>query len=313
MSVEMRRGYADTPFGQLFFVETGYGEPLILLHASPRSSSMWQELMPLLGNHYRLIAVDLPGFGESAPPPVPNGRADVAAMARSVFCALDALDLRKAHLCGIHTGAFIAAHAAVNVPERTGSLALVGYPFIESDAEIIRFFGGQVPVPGASRYGPFPDGSHLMMLWMAAYGQVEKNWLLRGGPRDPTRDEQGRNPTPHRLPHAFLTAKELAFIDRYMTDARRARYLAEVYSVMIAPSADLLARIIVPTLHIDPASVYESPYCRRGCRVASIVPRAHNIELANTDDNLAEFDAATLARPLREFFAAHPLPDRLHP
>ena len=41
----MKRGYADTPEGQIHFRTDGAGEPVLLLHQSPRSSRMYVKLI----------------------------------------------------------------------------------------------------------------------------------------------------------------------------------------------------------------------------------------------------------------------------
>ena len=54
----------------VFYREAGpVGAPVILLlHGYPTSSHMFRGLMPLLANHFRLIAPDLPGFGQTVAP-----------------------------------------------------------------------------------------------------------------------------------------------------------------------------------------------------------------------------------------------------
>jgi pimeloyl-ACP methyl ester carboxylesterase len=54
----------------VFYRESGpVGAPVILLlHGYPTSSHMFRGLMPLLANHFRLIAPDLPGFGQTVAP-----------------------------------------------------------------------------------------------------------------------------------------------------------------------------------------------------------------------------------------------------
>lgn len=48
--------------------EEGQGRPVLLLHGAPDSYEMWLPLMTHLTNHYRTIAPDLPGFGQSTLP-----------------------------------------------------------------------------------------------------------------------------------------------------------------------------------------------------------------------------------------------------
>ena len=53
----MKRGYADTPHGQIHYMTMGEGEPLLLLHQTGSSRQYWK-LMPLLAGSYRTFAPD---------------------------------------------------------------------------------------------------------------------------------------------------------------------------------------------------------------------------------------------------------------
>ena len=46
----------------------GCGPPIVLLHSSMSSKSQWRELIDSMRDRYRLIAIDLLGYGESAMP-----------------------------------------------------------------------------------------------------------------------------------------------------------------------------------------------------------------------------------------------------
>lgn len=46
--ITVRYRYADTPLGQLHYAEAGEGEPIVLLHQTPRSLDEFAELQPLL-------------------------------------------------------------------------------------------------------------------------------------------------------------------------------------------------------------------------------------------------------------------------
>lgn len=55
----------------IFYREAGLADApaVLLLHGFPSSSRMWEPLLPLLADRYRLIAPDYPGFGHSSAPP----------------------------------------------------------------------------------------------------------------------------------------------------------------------------------------------------------------------------------------------------
>ena len=52
----------------LAYRRTGAGEPLVLLHPLGSSHRAWDPVVPALARHFDVIAVDLPGFGDSEKP-----------------------------------------------------------------------------------------------------------------------------------------------------------------------------------------------------------------------------------------------------
>jgi pimeloyl-ACP methyl ester carboxylesterase len=100
--------------------EAGTGPALVLLHAGIADRSMWAEhLPPLAAAGFRVIAPDLPGFGES-----PEGAGPLAPW-QDVLGLLDALGIEDAALAGDSFGAAVALRVAVVAPERVRALALV--------------------------------------------------------------------------------------------------------------------------------------------------------------------------------------------
>ncbi|MFC7641625.1 alpha/beta fold hydrolase [Streptosporangium lutulentum] len=53
----------------MHYVTAGQGEPLLLLHGTPKNHFYWYKLIPLLTEHFTVIAPDLRGFGHSDKPP----------------------------------------------------------------------------------------------------------------------------------------------------------------------------------------------------------------------------------------------------
>jgi pimeloyl-ACP methyl ester carboxylesterase len=62
---------ADVDGVKVFYREAGSPKSpkLLLLHGFPSASHMFRDLIPLLADHFHIIAPDLPGFGQSAMPP----------------------------------------------------------------------------------------------------------------------------------------------------------------------------------------------------------------------------------------------------
>jgi abhydrolase domain-containing protein 6 len=105
------------------------GEALILLHGFAADKDNWLRFSRHLTQDYRVIAVDLPGFGESDLPP---GSYDVGTQAERLANILDALGIRQAHVLGNSMGGHIAALFAARYPDRVHSLALFGNAGIDA-------------------------------------------------------------------------------------------------------------------------------------------------------------------------------------
>jgi pimeloyl-ACP methyl ester carboxylesterase len=125
------KGYVDTPNGQIHYREEGAGEPVLLLHQAPSSSEMWEALLPRLAAlGYRAIAIDLPGYGMSDPPPAPPELTDYAA---SILAAARGLGLDRFAVIGHHTGGSVALTMAVEQPERVRGLVVYGVALLSEE------------------------------------------------------------------------------------------------------------------------------------------------------------------------------------
>lgn len=121
MSIRVKRAFLDTEDGQILYRIAGEGQALVLLHMSPRSSDEFRELIPIFAQKYRVIAMDLMGFGDSDKPPRIYSIADYA---KTVIALLDELEIEKANILGNHTGAYITAEVAAEYPQRIDKIIL---------------------------------------------------------------------------------------------------------------------------------------------------------------------------------------------
>ena len=309
----MKRGYADTPEGQVHYVEEGQGEPILLLHQSPRSSRMFLKLLPLLGKEYRAIAMDMLGYGYSDSPPR-DGDA-IMALAGNAIHLLDALGIEKAHLFGIHTGAVVAGETAAGWPERIGSLTLYAYTVIEDEREreIIVNHNQQY---GTATWRSLEDGSHLTKLWVRGYADVIRHLMHTAKP--PSEDfylspENHSSPyfvpSPARSIERLVTDEQIEFINWWVHDAiQTTPHIPKIYVYLYGRDTKTpLTRIQAPTLHIEPDSPYEVWFNHRGKRVAELVPQGENIMLPGADDNSAEFNPPLVADAMLDWLRKHPI------
>ena len=95
--------------------------PLLLIHGSGASGGTWSPVVPALAEHHRVLRVDLPGHGQSPPPP----SYDVPAQADRLAGLLDALGLRRVIVVGHSSGGYMATALAEGRPDLVSSLALV--------------------------------------------------------------------------------------------------------------------------------------------------------------------------------------------
>lgn len=102
--------------------EEGRGEPVVLLHGWGASSQSLSPLCGALADGFRVVAVDLPGFGWSQAPPAAWGSPEYAG---HVAALLQRLGIPRAHLFGHSFGGRIAIRMAAEQPERVSRLVLV--------------------------------------------------------------------------------------------------------------------------------------------------------------------------------------------
>jgi pimeloyl-ACP methyl ester carboxylesterase len=93
----------------LAFDDLGDGPPLVLIHGTPSSRREWTAVLPALTRQRRVIALDLPGFGESAP-------VDRAVLPRDwvplIAATLDHLGLERVSVVGSSMGGWTALELA---------------------------------------------------------------------------------------------------------------------------------------------------------------------------------------------------------
>ncbi|MET8698043.1 alpha/beta hydrolase [Kitasatospora sp. NPDC004723] len=98
-------------------------ETAVLLHGLGGWTHNWAALVERLRPSVHCLALDLPGFGRSAPPP--DGLVTVRGQALAVAGHLDRTGHRRVHLVGNSLGALTALHLAAHRPELVATLTLI--------------------------------------------------------------------------------------------------------------------------------------------------------------------------------------------
>ena len=94
--------------------------PLVLLHGLGASKASWLPVVPQLASRYRILAVDLPGFGASSKP---RGRYDARWFADQMFGFLDSAGYESTLIAGNSMGGRIAQEMAMRRPDRVEAIA----------------------------------------------------------------------------------------------------------------------------------------------------------------------------------------------
>jgi len=109
---------------RIFYREAGPPEApvLLLLHGFPSSSRMWEKLMSGLGDRYRLIAPDYPGFGNSEAPEPASFDYTFDHVAKIVDDFTSAVGVSRYALVMQDYGAPVGIRLALSHPERVTAL-----------------------------------------------------------------------------------------------------------------------------------------------------------------------------------------------
>jgi pimeloyl-ACP methyl ester carboxylesterase len=108
----------------VFYREAGpIGAPVVLLlHGFPSAGHMFRDLIPRLADRYRVIAPDLPGFGNTKAPPRGTFDYTFDALARVIGGVVDALGLKRYALYVFDYGAPVGFRLALAHPARVSAI-----------------------------------------------------------------------------------------------------------------------------------------------------------------------------------------------
>ncbi|MGL4317613.1 MAG: alpha/beta fold hydrolase [Pseudomonas sp.] len=112
---------------QIFLSELGTGYPLLMLHgggAGASGLSNYSRNIEALAQHFRVLVVDMPGYGQSTKGLDRND--PFGDLARSMLGLFDALQIKAAHVVGNSLGGACALRMALDAPARISALVLMG-------------------------------------------------------------------------------------------------------------------------------------------------------------------------------------------
>jgi 2-hydroxy-6-oxonona-2,4-dienedioate hydrolase len=127
LTLAPRQATVDTPSGAIHYAEAGAGDPILLIHGGHGGWVHWSANFEGLARHRRVLALDMPGFGQSYTPPE---RPDLDGYAAATNEFIEALGLRRIAVAGFSFGTFIASKLALMRPDTITSVTLVNPPGI---------------------------------------------------------------------------------------------------------------------------------------------------------------------------------------
>ena len=166
----IRKGYVDTDLGQVHYLASGDGVPLVLLHQTSDAATMWENVLPLFARAgYRAVAVDIPGHGQSDPPP---SQPDGPEFARRVDEVTRLLGMERYAVLGHHFGATVALWMAADYPDRVTHLLFYGFPQIPEQNDHFDFINRQY-MSNAKPRTYDREGNEVLGAWIARWDMSE--------------------------------------------------------------------------------------------------------------------------------------------
>jgi pimeloyl-ACP methyl ester carboxylesterase len=188
----------ETPHGAISAAEAGSGPTLLAIHGLGGSKASFLPTIGALADAFRVIAVDLPGFGDSVKPL--RAPFDAPYFAQVMGEVLDAAGVDRAHVAGNSMGGRIGIELALTAPERVDKLVLLSPAMAwlrpRRWAPVVRLLRPELSMI------PLPVEPIVRRLFPAAEG-----WAAAG------MDEFLRAYTTSRGRHAFNAAARNIYLD----------------------------------------------------------------------------------------------------
>jgi pimeloyl-ACP methyl ester carboxylesterase len=129
VNTDSKDNYTRVDGLRMYYEIHGTGEPLILLHGGVSAIEMFGEVLPLLAEGRRVIAVDLQAHGRTADIDRPLG---FESMADDIAALVGHLEIERTDVVGYSLGGGVALQTAIRHPEVVRKLVVVSTPFERS-------------------------------------------------------------------------------------------------------------------------------------------------------------------------------------
>jgi pimeloyl-ACP methyl ester carboxylesterase len=174
MTDRVNRGFVEIEEGQIHYRTSGSADapPLVMLHGSPLSSYSIIPLIRAMGRHFRVIAPDTIGNGDSSPQqkfPV-----TINYMADAMMRGMAGLGLDRYYVYGFHTGGNVGIEAALAQPKTIKKLVIDGMG-LYSPKDQADLLANQAP-----EMTPDMEGTQLLRAWhLVRDGKIFWPWWNR--------------------------------------------------------------------------------------------------------------------------------------
>ena len=163
---------------QIWWDETGAGDPVLLLMGLAYPAAMWFRQVPALAERYRVIRMDNRGAGHTGD--VVGVPYTVETLAADALAVLDAAGVERAHVVGISMGGLVAQELGLTAPERVRSLALlathpgIAHAVVDPEALVLLQKRGEMtPEEAAEASIPFNYAP------TTSRERIEEDWAVR--------------------------------------------------------------------------------------------------------------------------------------
>lgn len=170
---ELSSNYVDVNGLKVHYLSAGQGDPIVLIHGFPTSSHLWRNVMPILAESRRVIAIDLPGYGLSDKPL--DIKYNFFFFEKVLEGFLDALDIQTTALAVHDLGGPVGLFWAVRHPERLTQLVILNTLVYPETSWAVKAFLIALRLPGIRNFLVSQKG----LVGAMKFGVVHKDRLNR--------------------------------------------------------------------------------------------------------------------------------------
>ncbi|MDQ1021260.1 alpha/beta fold hydrolase [Streptomyces afghaniensis] len=250
----------------LSYTRQGSGEPLLLLHGIGHHRQVWDPVLPALAAERDVIAVDLPGCGES--PALPDGMAHDLPTMNTVLAALfGALEIERPHVAGNSLGGLLALELArAQLVRSVTALSPAGF---WNDAERRYAFTVLMTMRQIAQRMPLPVVERLAR---PAIGRTLLTSTIYARP--------GRRSPEAVVAETLALARAQGFSET-LRSGRTVRFTEDIVGTPVTVAWGSRDRLLIP---------------RQGVRAKSVIPRARLVRLPGCGHVPMNDDPALVAR-----------------